>query len=191
MRLPPAAVDVAAERALARVADRTEQRCATVATLLADEKVTLAASALLWAYYRFASRDRLARRRADTIALSGLAAAVLPHALKRLVDRERPNRRIFHFGKGIAREGAKWDSFPSGHAMHLGALATAVAEEATPAKATLIWTSATALASTRLLVLAHYPSDVAAGLLIGRVLALLARRVASKAPMPTLSSVRR
>jgi undecaprenyl-diphosphatase len=59
------------------------------------------------------------------------------------------------------------DSFPSGHALHLGALAAALARTASTPTASIGWVLAFVLASTRLLLLAHYLTDVAAGLVLG------------------------
>jgi hypothetical protein len=55
------------------------------------------------------------------------AAAVLPHLLKRLIDQERPDRSVVHGRRhGIPRSGKPYDAFPSGHAVHVGAVASAV-----------------------------------------------------------------
>src|SRR6185437_4331232 len=99
------------------------------------------------------------------------------HLLERFVDRERPDRRVVHgWRHGIPRSGNKWDSFPSGHAVQLGALATLGCRLAGRRVRPLLWPAALVLAVTRIVLLAHYASDVAAGLLLG---ALVGRTAAA------------
>jgi hypothetical protein len=78
-----------------------------------------------------------------------------------------PDRTIRGPRNGIPYSGDAWDSFPSGHAIHLGAMAPSAARLAPKSLRQLIWPTVFCLASTRTLILAHYPSDVAAGLAIG------------------------
>jgi undecaprenyl-diphosphatase len=100
--------------------------------------------------------------------LCSLASAALPHVLKRIFDRKRPDRTVVHgHRRGIPRSGNPYDSFPSGHAVHIGALATAISGMVSPQLRLAVWTPAMALAATRLVLFAHYPSDVAIGLTIG------------------------
>jgi undecaprenyl-diphosphatase len=148
--------------------------------LIADEKVVLVAVAGAWLYFRFGLRTKRARRCGNQMVANAVIAAALPHLAKRVVDRERPDRKVVGFIRhGIPRSGERWDSFPSGHAVHVGALASAL-DRFLPARWRLVlWPSAGALATTRIVLLAHYATDVAAGLLIGamidRVVARLAR----------------
>lgn len=60
--------------------------------------------------------------------------------------------------------------------MHVGVLASA-ATELPPAKRNLIWAVGAILVSTRILLLAHWASDLVAGLAIGTVLGRLMRRL--------------
>jgi len=95
-------------------------------------------------------------------------AGVVPHAFKRVVDRMRPDRAVVHGSRhGIPRSGNAWDSFPSGHALHLGAAAGSVARLVPAVARPLVWPAAVALASVRIMLLAHYLTDVAAGLALG------------------------
>lgn len=107
---------------------------------------------------------------------NAVIAAALPHLAKRVVDRERPDRKVVGLIRhGVPRSGKRWDSFPSGHAVHVGALASALDRFLPPRWRLLLWPGAAALAATRLVLLAHYLTDVAAGLLLG---ALIDRGVA-------------
>ncbi|MBV9523413.1 MAG: phosphatase PAP2 family protein [Alphaproteobacteria bacterium] len=168
LHLPPTRPDLAVARAVARRATKPIERTLGVVTWLADEKVLLAASLAVWAYCRFGLRSPPARRCGDQIICSTAVAAALPHVAKRFVDRERPDRRVVGAHRhGIPRSGNRWDSFPSGHAVHLGALAATISRLGPPRLRPLVWSVAAMLAATRILLLAHWPSDVAAGLALG------------------------
>lgn len=168
IRLPPTRSDLWVARAIAKRANEPMERTLAVVTWLADEKVVLAASLAIWAGCRFALRSAPAERCGDQVLCNAAVAAALPHAIKRLVDRERPNRKVVGiFRHGIKRSGNRWDSFPSGHAVHLGALAANFSRLTRPGLRPLIWSAAATLAATRILLLAHYPTDVVAGLALG------------------------
>jgi undecaprenyl-diphosphatase len=67
---------------------------------------------------------------------------------------------------GIPRSGKAYDAFPSGHAMHVGAVASAVSR-AYPKWAPIAWGLGGLIAATRIVVLAHWMTDVLAGLAMG------------------------
>jgi membrane-associated phospholipid phosphatase len=168
IELPPTSFDKrVAHDVSGRVTPRFE-RAMGVVTWLADEKVVLTASVLGWAYCRLVCRKPEAVRSADHVVLCVAAAGLLPHLFKRLVNRERPNRKIF-FGwlRGIPRQGNPYDSFPSGHAIHLAALVAPLRRVGPRGLRPYLWPAAASLAMTRVMLLAHYPTDVAAGLAIG------------------------
>jgi hypothetical protein len=89
---------------------------------------------------------------------------------------EIPLRRVggvlFH---GVPFSGKPLDAFPSGHAIHVGALASA-ATVLPPAKRNLAWSIGAGLVLTRIVLLAHWTSDVIAGLAIGTAVEQLLRR---------------
>ena len=58
------------------------------------------------------------------------------------------------------------DAFPSGHAMHVGAVASAISW-AFPKSAPLAWGVGGLVAATRIVLLAHWTTDVLAGLAMG------------------------
>jgi undecaprenyl-diphosphatase len=69
------------------------------------------------------------------------------------------------------------DSFPSGHALHLGAFAVASRLIVPRRWRWVVWLGAFGLASTRVILLAHWLSDVLAGLTLGAVLERAVDRV--------------
>ena len=124
-------------RAVARNASPAVERPARLLTWAADEHLLYVVAGGL----RLAARAGDARERSQTdhLALSVVATAILPHLLKRLVDQERPDRSMVHGRRrGIPRSGKAYDAFPSGHAMHVGAVASAVSW-AYPKSAPVAW----------------------------------------------------
>jgi undecaprenyl-diphosphatase len=168
IRLPPTRIDLAVARTIARHVTPRLEHAAEPLTWLADEKLVLAAAAAIWLHARLARRDRAARRAADRLLGAVIVAGALPHLGKRLIDRKRPDRTVVPFWRrGLLRSGDPWDSFPSGHALHLGAAAPMLRRLVPARLRPLVWPAVAALAATRMLLLAHYPSDVASGLLAG------------------------
>lgn len=100
---------------------------------------------------------------------------MLPHGLKILFDQTRPDRRtvVGHL-HGIAFSGKQEDAFPSGHALHMGALAAAAGALPAGPRRT-IQAVAVGLSLTRILVLAHWASDVVVGFALGAVVERLLR----------------
>jgi membrane-associated phospholipid phosphatase len=171
-RLPviirPTEADVAIARAVARKTGPAPERLARALTWGADEKVLLALTAIGWLASRGAGEPM--RRAANHAVLVATAASLLPHGMKRLFDQTRPDRRtvVGHL-HGISFSGKRNDSFPSGHALHMGALASAAgALPAGPRRA--LRTLAVGLSLTRVAVLAHWASDVVAGFAVGMAL---------------------
>jgi undecaprenyl-diphosphatase len=177
IHLKPTRADVAVARAVARNASPKEEKALKAVTLLADEKLLLAGAVGFWAATRLGRCNRDTAREADRMLLSVAAASALPHLLKHVFARERPDRTVARGRRrGIPRSGNAWDSFPSGHAMHLGAIAGPLARLA-PRLRPAVWPALISLAASRVLLLAHYPSDVAAGLGIGVLIERMVSRL--------------
>lgn len=170
IKLRPLAADVAISRACLRVLSPPVERPLRVVTWLADEKIMLGAVGVFWAATRF-SPSRPLRREADQMLCSVLIAGVVPDLFKYLVRRKRPNRALVRRNDTrVPLLGNAWDSFPSGHAMHLSAIA-ASAQRLVPKRwRAPLWSALGALAATRVVLLAHYPSDVVAGWGIGALI---------------------
>ena len=140
------------------------ERALQVLTYAADGGVLLAAAIGFWALAR---RHPSRQREASTYLVINVAlSAVLPHLLKALVDQERPDRRVHGFRHGIPVSGNAQDAFPSGHAVHVGAVVSAISRYF-PGLRRVIWPLGLGVAATRIFLLAHWASDVIAGLALG------------------------
>jgi membrane-associated phospholipid phosphatase len=177
INLPPSRLDTWLARGVADHTARPIEKSLRVATWLADEKILLSAAALFWLSSR-GRREPSLQHCADQILMSAVISSALPHVIKLFVARERPDRTVIHgFRHGVPRSGNAWDSFPSGHALHLGALAAAGSRLMSETSGHVIWLSAAALASTRVFLLAHYLTDVLGGLTIGIFVDHIVRRL--------------
>ncbi|HKU95524.1 MAG TPA: phosphatase PAP2 family protein [Vineibacter sp.] len=155
--------DVAAT--MSRYATPALERPAKTVTGAADDHILLTGAVALW----LASRGAPARRRhqADYLMANLLVAVTVPRLLKGILSQERPDRTMVRGRRhGIPRSGDPDDAFPSGHAIHIGALCAA-AGRLWPQARPVAWTIGGILATTRVVLLAHWVSDVAAGLVIG------------------------
>ena len=133
-----------------------------------------AAAIAWWLYARPRPRQRLA---ASHVLLTIVAASVLPHLLKSVFNQQRPDRlTVLGHLHGVPVSGNRMDAFPSGHAIHVGALASAATT--LPRKIRdVVWAVGAGLIATRVVLLAHWASDIVAGLAIGVVLERLVRRL--------------
>jgi undecaprenyl-diphosphatase len=169
----PTKADVAVARTIARDTGSAPEKVARVLTWGADEKVLLVLAAASWLASR--NRGEPLRRAGNHVLLVVVAASLLPHGMKLLFDQTRPDRRtVLGHAHGISFSGKREDAFPSGHALHMGALASAAGTlPAGPRRAIQMF--AVGLSLTRVVVLAHWASDVVAGFTLGAVLERLLR----------------
>lgn len=75
---------------------------------------------------------------------------------------------------GVSFSGKREDAFPSGHALHMGALASAAGALPSGPRWT-VRALAVGISLTRILVLAHWASDVVVGFAFGAVLERMLR----------------
>ena len=135
---------------------------AKAVTLLGEPVLLTVGAALLALLLHRTGRSRLAL----FVVVARAGAMVLSSGLKLIVDRARPV-----FDEPVAT--ALGASFPSGHALGSAAFYAMIAVVLAPRldRATLLLLGAAAVAvlvaASRVLLGVHYPSDVAAGLLIG------------------------
>jgi undecaprenyl-diphosphatase len=139
----------------------------------ADEHVLVALSAAAWLSARFWRSPK--KPVADHLLVVALVTAALPHVLKSIFDQTRPDRlTVRGHRRGIPLSGRRNDAFPSGHAVHMGALASA-AEILPAGRRRLVRGLAVALSLTRIALLAHWTTDVLAGFGLGVVVERMLR----------------
>lgn len=171
--IPPTRTDVTIARTVARWAKPAPEQIARAVTWGADEKILLALATVGWPCTR--SRDASTRRAADHILTVSIVTSLLPHLVKHAVDQTRPDRlTVVGHLHGIALSGRRRDAFPSGHAVHMGALASA-ASILPPVARRTVRGLAIGLSLTRVLVLAHWASDVLVGFAAGFAIERLLR----------------
>lgn len=169
----PTRIDIAIANEIADHTNPELEETAEALTWGADEHVLLALAAAGWLYAR--RRPAEERRAASHILAVSLVTAILPHILKSAFNQVRPDRlTIRGHRRGIPFSGRARDAFPSGHAVHMGALASAAAL-LPPARRRLVRTIAATLSLTRIALLAHWASDVVAGFTLGIVVERMLR----------------
>ena len=140
---------------------------------------TAANHSLLWLAVAavLASRQGATRRAAlRGLAAIGGASFTINALAKSLLPRLRPAYEDLPLARRLAlRNHPRSSSFPSGHAASAAAFATAVAMES-PAAGLAVAPIAAAVAYSRVHTGVHWPSDVAAGMLMGTGIALATRR---------------
>ncbi len=121
----PTGSDVTIANAIARNTEPAPEAIARALTWGADEKVLLALAAAGWLASR--GRGEPLRRTGNHALLVTVMASLLPHALKIVFNQTRPDRlTVLGHVHGVPFSGKREDAFPSGHALHMGALASAV-----------------------------------------------------------------
>ena len=172
--IEPTAAD---ERIANAIASHTTPAAEEVAQLLtwgADEKVLLALAIAGWLY---AARRPALQPVANHMVVVSLLSSILRHLLKSVVDQTRPDRlTVKGHWRGVPFSGRPRDAFPSGHALHMGALASAAGLFPSPQRR-FARGVAVALSATRILLLAHWASDVVAGFAVGALVERLIRPI--------------
>src|SRR5260370_28046362 len=171
----PTQLDKDIARDVARHTDVPIERGAELLTWGADEHLLIAAAMVGWLLTR--RSEEPIRRLSTHFLVCSLSSAVLPHILKAFIDRQRLDRRtVSGHWRGVPISGKSEDAFPSGHALHVGALASA-ATLLPPKTRNLVWAAGALLVGTRIVLLAHWFTDVLAGLCPGLLLERLLRLI--------------
>ncbi len=169
----PTGSDVTIANAIARNTEPAPEAIARALTWGADEKVLLALAAAGWLASR--GRGEPLRRTGNHALLVTVMASLPPQALKIVFNQTRPDRlTVLGHVHGVPFSGKREDAFPSGHALHMGALASA-AGTMPPRSRLAICALAIGLSLTRIMVLAHWTSDVVAGFALGAALERMLR----------------
>lgn len=169
----PTRADIAIANAIARNTEPAPEAVARALTWGADEKVLLALAVTGWLASR--GRGERLRRAGNHALLVSVTASLLPHVLKIVFNQTRPDRRtVMGHLHGVPFSGKREDAFPSGHALHMGALASAAGPLPSGSRTT-IQVVAVGLSLTRIMILAHWASDVVAGFVLGAALERLVR----------------
>jgi len=165
VKIEPTRADRLISRAVVRNVNASTESLAGKLTWAADEHVLCALALGWWACCR--GRPAKGRRASNHILLVTIAASVLPHLMKLAFTQTRPDRLTLRgHWRGVPLSGKGDHAFPSGHAIHVGALASAATNLPTgPRRA--IWVASAGLLLTRIVLLAHWTSDVVAGVLFG------------------------
>ena len=186
----PTVADVRIARSIARRTKPAPEEVARLLTWGADEKLLLALAATGWLATR--GKNEPLRRAGNHALLVTVAAALTPHVLKLLFNQTRPDREtVLGHVHGVSFSGRREDAFPSGHALHMGALASA-AGSLGPGPRRMVRALAIGLSLTRIVVMAHWASDVVAGFALGAVMERLLRLwtgYPNRLPDPTIPEI--
>jgi|SRR5579871_893688 len=171
----PTATDVRIANAISAHTTPPAEHTAEALTWGADEHVLMGLTAAWWLFSR--GQPRKQRNAADHVLVTTLVASILPHVLKKVFNQRRPDRlTVRGHWRGVPLSGKSRDAFPSGHALHMGALASAASRLPRTSR-NLVWLVSAGLVATRVILLAHWTSDVVAGLVIGTFTERLLRRL--------------
>lgn len=149
-------------------------RIAAAVTNVAKGGPYLVISALLFGLFHFYLRDRLRANQALFVFAAVAVSGVLADLLKVLLGRARP-KLLFHdnvYGFAFLHLRSEMQSFPSGHATTAAALAVALAI-LFPRYRVAFLIIGLLLAATRVIVAAHFLSDVLFSLVLGSLTVLV------------------
>lgn len=170
--------DIAVAEAAAPLQDHPVTQALGEASEVADQPPMFALGALVLAGGLLAGRPRVTEAGLRLLASVGLATAI-KSGMKEVFARTRPYV--------LANEGRyerelmgpvekDWNSFPSGHTADAVAAARAVAR-VEPGLRGAAYAGAAAIAAIQIPRCAHYPTDIAAGALVGLVAEAVADRL--------------
>src|ERR1700694_1633849 len=161
----PTEFDVTVANGIAAHTGPHIEEAAGALTWGADEHILCALAAAWWLFAR--NKSKKARLASDHVLLTTLVASALPHLLKTVFDQERPDRlTVRGHWRGIPFSGNRLHAVPLGGARPFGALAFAGTHLSTKQR-NAAWGLGLGLMLTRIVLLAHWTSDVAVGFGVG------------------------
>ena len=173
VRVKPTKADVEIAQAIAHHTSPVPEEIGRALAWGADEKLLLVLAAIGWVASR-GGGERL-RRAGNHALLVTVASSLIPHCMKLIFDQTRPDRRtVLGHVHGVSFSGKRDDAFPSGHALHMGALASAAGVLPSEPRR-VIRAVAVGLSFTRIAILAHWASDVLAGFVLGAIVERILR----------------
>ncbi|WP_445222516.1 phosphatase PAP2 family protein [Bradyrhizobium sp. Pa8] len=173
VEVKPTKPDLLIAQTVARNTNHRAEMVSRGLTWGVDEKILLALAVAGWVASR--GRSEQLQRAGNHALLVTVAVSLVPHGLKSVIDQTRPDRKtVLGHVHGVSFSGKREDAFPSEHALHMGALASA-AGTLPPMPRRVIQTLAVGLSLTRIVVLAHWASDVVAGFALGAVMERMLR----------------
>jgi hypothetical protein len=123
----PTKADKKIARIIARNINPATEKTAEILTWGADEHTLCVAAAIWWLYCR--GRPTIERAGSNHILITAIATTILPHLMKHIFAQERPDRRSVEAHlHGAPFSGRPLQSFLSGHAVYVGALASAASQ---------------------------------------------------------------
>lgn len=149
-------------------------------TLLGSSAPYLIALAVLYPALRFGLRRQAAAKRALFVLAAIVSSGLVVDLVKPVLARWRPKAFFVdpaQYGFAFFKLGYEHASFPSGHATTAAAVACALTL-LYPRQRVLWICAAAVVASSRVIVGAHYPGDVLAGAWFGVVITLALGRTA-------------
>src|SRR4051794_21613555 len=122
--IPPTNIDRAIACAAARYTRPPVQKTTRIATWAGDTHLLIGLATAYWLSSR--GNNFMKRVQADHLLATMAAASLAPTLLKSVVDQERPDRCMVGPDRnGVQKSGEARDAFPSGHAVNMGAAASA------------------------------------------------------------------
>ncbi|WP_420137735.1 phosphatase PAP2 family protein [Sphingomonas sp.] len=161
--------DIAVGDAVAPRQDSLIVRAAGQVSELADQPPLITICAATFAIGLILGKERIARAGGRMLAAE-LLATQMKSMIKHRIDRTRPHVRAdggrYKAGKGSGTQDSALNSFPSGHTAGAVAVARAFVRDY-PDHAAEAYLTAGAVGAIQIPRGSHYPSDVAAGLMVG------------------------
>lgn len=182
LQITPTKLDRSIAETVAKHTNPDIEAIAQILTWGADEHFLLLAAGIAWLATRN-SHSFPRRKIGSHLLVTSIVVSILPHVLKAGVDQKRPDRETVEaHRRGVPFSGRANDAFPSGHAIHMGAIASA-ATLFSKGQRNAVWVISSFLSATRIAILAHWASDVLVGFAFGIGIERLLRHATKPIPL--------